>query len=1006
QASPNLVLTVPNLAVGASANFTATFTAPANACSVTSTVSARGTDVCTSRSITNTASATCPLTTNPRLLVTLNCSSVPVGAGSPLTFTGSVKNTGNVTITNIVVTTDRTGTSPVTTIVSLAPNATANFVGTYVVPPEACSVTTIATATGADCNGTIASNSATTTCPVTGGIPSIEVTQFCPATAPSPGGTLNFTGIVANDGTVTLTNVLVYNSRTGTAPILTVPILAPGESATFTGSYHVPLNCCSQSSMATATGVVPCTGLMVSDTDTKTCPVLTAPAIVVTKVCSTNVTNPGEVLHYSGTVSNSGNITLVNVTIVNNQPSVGSRVFGPITLAPGEVADYTGSYTIIADFCGTDTVTARGEDACTQVAVTSSVTTTCPVAATLPDILVTKNCPAFPTPRGAPFTFTGTVFNTGNVTLTNVMVFDNQPTNNSLVIGPITIAPGASVKFTNTYTAPLCCCQIVDTLTASGNDRCSGTTVSATSSAECPLLTTPLISVIKNCPSGTVRVGDTYNYSGIVSNSGNIVLTNVIVVSSQPGNTVLLGPIELAPGETEDFSGSYVVTSSSRPTLDTVTARGTDTCQARTVTASANCAGPIKVIQLVQFRQFITGNGTVTPNMDGQFLQIGKTYTITAKAGTGQILGSWKGVPGASNQTVLTFTMQGGTYITANFVPNPFLRVKGTFNGLFMGTTAVENANSGAFTMVLGDQGAYTASLSSEGKRYVTSGRLNVDGTGTSSVARPGSSALAANWNVALDNSDTISGTVTDGKWVSSLLGDRGTFDALKNRASLGGKYTVVIPGNVGRTVSRQGDGYGAVTVNANGSVLFTGTLADGTRVSQNSAISKNGEWPVYVSLYAGHGSLLGWMTFTNRSSDDVSGRLSWIRPAQAASRLFAAGFATDAESTGSRYVAPIGTATRVLNITNGVVSLSGGNLSTASDNNVTLGLGSKIISASNKLSLNFTLSSGLFTGSFVEPGTTHLTTFSGAVLQKANVGAGYFPGTNDNGRVLFQAAP
>ena len=60
---------------------------------------------------------------------------------------------------------------------------------------------------------------------------------------------MNYTGVVANDGTVTLTNVLVYNNRSGTAPILTVPILVPGATANFSGSYHVPLNCCSQSYM-------------------------------------------------------------------------------------------------------------------------------------------------------------------------------------------------------------------------------------------------------------------------------------------------------------------------------------------------------------------------------------------------------------------------------------------------------------------------------------------------------------------------------------------------------------------------------------------------------------------------------------------------------------------------------------------------------------------------------------------------------------------------------------
>src|SRR2546430_9560522 len=42
QASPGTVLTLASLAVGASANFTASFTAPSNTCSVSSTVTARG----------------------------------------------------------------------------------------------------------------------------------------------------------------------------------------------------------------------------------------------------------------------------------------------------------------------------------------------------------------------------------------------------------------------------------------------------------------------------------------------------------------------------------------------------------------------------------------------------------------------------------------------------------------------------------------------------------------------------------------------------------------------------------------------------------------------------------------------------------------------------------------------------------------------------------------------------------------------------------------------------
>ena len=200
---------------------------------------------------------------------------------------------------------------------------------------------------------------------------------------------------------------------------------------------------------------------------------LTVPQIVVTKVCPPTAVRPGEVLQYSGTVSNAGNITLVDVTIVNTQPSAGSPVLGPITLAPGESVTYYASYLVSPDFCGTDTVTARGLDACTFAPVVNSVTTTCPVMTT-PRIFVTKNCPPEPTPHLGVLIFTGTVSNPGNVTLTNVFVVNNQPSNNTPVIGPITLAPGASVNFTGSYTAPQYCCEIVDTLTARGQDRCSG----------------------------------------------------------------------------------------------------------------------------------------------------------------------------------------------------------------------------------------------------------------------------------------------------------------------------------------------------------------------------------------------------------------------------------------------------------------------------------------------------------------------------------------------------
>lgn len=275
-----------------------------------------------------------------------------------------------------------------------------------------------------------------------------------------------------------------------------------------------------------------------------------------------------------------------------------------------------------------------------------------------------QNCPAQPTPRGGLHTFTGTVSNPGNVTLTNVFVVNSQPALNTAVIGPITLIPGQSVNFTGSYTAPAACCEILNTLTARGQDHCAGTTVTATSSVICPLLSTPRLAVTRVCPAAIVPVGGTIVFQGTVSNTGDVHMTNVFVYSGQPAsaltwrpgtsggglslasvssqnnasraaaaladawscqgpnlgrsaaslagnNTPILRPIELAPGESKSFSGSYVVTAGSNPATDIVRTTGTDTCRARTVSATANCAGPVLAASPV-ISSVTSANGLVT----------------------------------------------------------------------------------------------------------------------------------------------------------------------------------------------------------------------------------------------------------------------------------------------------------------------------------------------------------------------------------------------------------
>jgi hypothetical protein len=106
--------------------------------------------------------------------------------------------------------------------------------------------------------------------------------------------------------------------------------------------------------------------------------------------------------------------------------------------------------------------------------------TNCPV------LVVTKSCPPYPVPPGGIFTFTGTVTNVSSVTLSNVVVVNDQPAANTIVFGPFTLPPGASGVFQSGYLlSATACAPYTDTLTASATGPL-GVVFSNSVTAVCP----------------------------------------------------------------------------------------------------------------------------------------------------------------------------------------------------------------------------------------------------------------------------------------------------------------------------------------------------------------------------------------------------------------------------------------------------------------------------------------------------------------------------------------
>ena len=310
-----------------------------------------------------------------------------VSAGDTISYVFTVENTGNITLNNITLT-DPDATISGGPIPSLAPGASdsGTFTASYDITQADIDAGTFTnTATANSNEGASDDDSDTQALAQTPAIGLIKTSVFNDEnddTFAQAGETISYTFTVTNIGNVTINNLMIDDTTVGVTGLAVTPAsLAPGDVGTATFTYTITqpdVDAGNVTNQALATGQAPAgndvTDLsdddsLFEDDDTVT-PLDQNPAIAIIKSGTFNDENGdtfaqvGETISYTFVVTNTGDVTLNNVTVIDQLVTVSG---GPITLAPGDVdsTTFTATYVITLDdlFAGevVNQATATGE---------------------------------------------------------------------------------------------------------------------------------------------------------------------------------------------------------------------------------------------------------------------------------------------------------------------------------------------------------------------------------------------------------------------------------------------------------------------------------------------------------------------------------------------------------------------------------------------------------------------------------------------------------------------
>ncbi|MBN1221571.1 MAG: DUF11 domain-containing protein [Anaerolineae bacterium] len=639
------------------------------------------------------------------------------GIGETITYTYRLTNTGDITLTELMLIDEPLGSVTLLTT-TLGLSASTSGVATTLITEADLPgpIVNTATVTGTYLASNLVSTTTTESVSITY-TTDITVDKIATPAAGSPaqvGDTITYTYYITNTGTVTLYTVTLNDDKLGTTAIIPpASPLGPGQGITVTDTTVVvesdlrgPLT-----NTVTVTGTNILSEITTPATDTASVPLTYTTGITVEKIATPAAGSPaqvGDTITYTYYITNTGSVTLYTITLNDDKLGTTTVITPPAApLGPGESSLVTGTTVVTeGNLPGplTNTVTVTGTNILSEIALatdTANVPLTYTTTISVEKTYLTSA--GEPASIGDTITYTYRITNTGTVTLYTITLNDDKLGMSTIPTTPL--GPGQSTTFTDTTVVvenDLAYPWLTNTVTVTGTNTLSEITAPATDTVSVALTYTLGITVNKTANPSTASPGDTITYAYRITNTGDITLT-VILYDDELDTYPPLSALTVAPQDSVTGTAVKLISADDLPgpVVNTAIVTGTNNIVSNTVVATNTASVDLTYTTAISLEKI------ALPTQASINQVITYTYRITNSGEAPLVLTLFDDklgllatpvvtlAPGLSTEVITTHTVSAQDLIN-NY---PLLTNTATVSGTYL-TTTVNQTDFATVTLV------------------------------------------------------------------------------------------------------------------------------------------------------------------------------------------------------------------------------------------------------------------------------------------------------------------